>query len=84
MTKSGLNPDNYTYSAFIAALSESGRLEEAMKLFYSMEANGCSPDSYVCNLIIKTLVRQDRVEESRKVLERCRQKGISLNCIPNP
>ena len=83
MSRSGLNPDNYTYSAFIEALSESGRLEEAKKMFYSMEANGCSPDSYICNLIIKILVQQEYVEEAQNIIERCRQKGISLNSIPN-
>ncbi|KAH1238714.1 putative pentatricopeptide repeat-containing protein, mitochondrial [Glycine max] len=44
--RSGLNPDNYTYNALWCA-SESGRLEEAEKMFYSMQENGCSPDSYV-------------------------------------
>lgn len=46
MSRSGLNPDNYTYNALWCA-SESGRLEEAEKMFYSMQENGCSPDSYV-------------------------------------
>ncbi|KAG5026741.1 hypothetical protein JHK86_022655 [Glycine max] len=48
MSRSGLNPDNYTYNALWCA-SESGRLEEAEKMFYSMQENGCSPDSYANN-----------------------------------
>ncbi|XWS08517.1 hypothetical protein CRYUN_Cryun40dG0009400 [Craigia yunnanensis] len=82
MSTLGLDPDNYTYGAFIKALCESRRFDESIGMFHSIEAKGCIPDSYTCNLVLESLVRNGCLEEAQDIVKRCSQRCTKLKLIP--
>lgn len=77
-----LVPDNFTYTAFIKALCELGRFDEAKNLFFSMEANGCMPDAYTCNTFIDALVQSAHLDEAWDIVRKYEKRGISIKSIP--
>jgi pentatricopeptide repeat protein len=78
------NPKNYTLSnevgawtAAINACGKAGRLDAAIRLFYSMPNFGVKPNTVTCGCLTDSLLKHGRTAETLKVLRYMDENGIA-------
>lgn len=76
-------PENYSLSnevgawtAAINALGKEGRIEAAMRLFFSMPNFGVQPNTVTCGCLTDSLLKHGRAAETLRVLRYMEQNGI--------
>ncbi|KAB2609919.1 pentatricopeptide repeat-containing protein [Pyrus ussuriensis x Pyrus communis] len=67
--ENGTKPDSLLFNAMINASSESGNINDAMKIFQKMEESGCKPTTSTFNTLIKGYGIVGKPEEALKLLE---------------
>ena len=73
--------DLISWNALIAGYAQSGRSDEAMKLFHRMQLEGANPDVITCNAIIAGYAQNGQGEEALKLFRRMQAAGIKPNVI---
>jgi pentatricopeptide repeat protein len=62
-TGRALEKDAVSYNTIIKALTNNGRYDEAIKVFYEMKRSGVKPDKYSYTSLVKAVLAQDSIEE---------------------
>ncbi|KAM2722995.1 hypothetical protein EV1_026021 [Malus domestica] len=66
--ENGMKPDSSLFNAMINASSESGNINDAIKIFQKMEKSGCKPTTSIFNTLIKGYGIAGKPEESLKLI----------------
>jgi pentatricopeptide repeat protein len=74
MTRIGLRPDKYTFSALVKSCSQEGDVQE---LLYEMKERGLQPNGITYNAIIKSLCADRQWSLATKLITEMESKGIS-------
>ncbi|WVZ67134.1 hypothetical protein U9M48_016257 [Paspalum notatum var. saurae] len=72
----------FTYSRWISALCQSGRIGLVEELLADMDKFGCFPDIWACNIYVDYLCRQqNRLLDALKMIEKMAANGIDPDVV---
>lgn len=77
----GVSPQTYTFNLFIAALCDSGRLEDARNLFDKMSKKGCLPNEFTFGLLIRGYCRNGVAYKGVELLDVMEDVGVAPTVV---
>ncbi|KAI8021355.1 Pentatricopeptide repeat-containing protein [Camellia lanceoleosa] len=91
MIFAGFSPDTYTFNLLIGQLCDSGRLEDARKLFDKMPEKGCLPNEFsfgilvrgycIAGLATQGLELLDAMKEAENLLQKMKERDYGLDTV---
>nr|GMD65250.1 pentatricopeptide repeat-containing protein At5g42310, mitochondrial [Ipomoea batatas] len=79
MKRSGVAPDEYTYSLLIDACANAGSWESAEIVLKEMEANGLQPNSFIFSRILASYRDRGEWQKSFEVLKEMKSCGVKAD-----
>eukprot|EP01018_Ginkgo_biloba_P009710 Gb_34884 [translate_table: standard] len=76
MRRSGINPNEYTFSVIAQLLCKEGKLVEAAKLLDEMKEKGCKPNVVTYNIVIDGHCKVGKVAEGLNLIGKMSEKGL--------
>ncbi|PIA31121.1 hypothetical protein AQUCO_05200011v1 [Aquilegia coerulea] len=68
--------DVVTWTAMVSAYMDFGYIDEAMKLFDSMQLNGVKPDVISWNALVSGFAHNGEIDEALRLLDEMRETGL--------
>ncbi|KAI7980727.1 Pentatricopeptide repeat-containing protein [Camellia lanceoleosa] len=81
MIFAGFSPDTYTFNLLIGQLCDSGRLEDARKLFDKMPEKGCLPNEFSFGILVRGYCIAGLATQGLELLDAMKGKVLEANNI---
>ncbi|CAL5341372.1 unnamed protein product [Camellia sinensis] len=81
MIFAGFSPDTYTFNLLIGQLCDSGRLEDARKLFDKMPEKGCLPNEFSFGILVRGYCIAGLATQGLELLDAMKGMGFSPNTV---
>ncbi|XP_027177968.1 pentatricopeptide repeat-containing protein At2g17140-like [Coffea eugenioides] len=81
MIFAGILPETYTFNLMIGGLCDSGRLEDAQKLFDKMREKGCEPNEFSFGILVRGYCRVGLASKGLELLDLMKEMDVFPNLV---